>query len=52
MAEFRARMPPPFNPTINNFASFSSWHQEMEVYILATDHFANMVTARSAGSTI
>ena len=44
MAEFRARLPPPFNPIVNDFTSFSSWRREMEVYILATDHFADMVT--------
>ena len=44
MAEFRARPPLPFNPTINDFTSFSSCHRETEVYILATDHFADTVT--------
>ena len=44
MAEFRAQPPPPFNPVSSNFTNFSSWRQELEVYILATNHFANDVS--------
>ena len=43
MAEFKARMPPAFNPFTSDFTAFSDWQDEFNVYVSATDFFAATV---------
>ena len=43
MVEFKARLPPIFNPFISNFTRFSEWREEFNVYISASTVFADTV---------
>ena len=43
MAEFKAPLPPMFNPFTSDFTNFSEWRDEFNVYVSATAFFAENV---------
>lgn len=43
-ATFKARPPPTFSPTQNDFNAFLEWRREFETYVTVTDFFAANVT--------
>ncbi len=44
MAQFKARPPPTFSPSQNDYNAFSEWRRELENYITVTEFFTENVT--------
>ena len=43
MTEFKARQPPVFSPSCNDYHAFSDWRKDFENYVAVTKFFANDV---------